>query len=80
MIYGCNPNLSSHGIDTIMDYGQGVMEELNWRKLGKEKWWVTSKGDAGKEHQAHDKIELVVGAAALLYRTKIRRHHPCSRR
>ncbi|KAF2176971.1 hypothetical protein K469DRAFT_605123 [Zopfia rhizophila CBS 207.26] len=39
MIYGYNSKLSSHGIDTIMDYGQGLMEELkkvrNTEKLRK---------------------------------------------
>ncbi|KAF2727898.1 hypothetical protein EJ04DRAFT_450416 [Polyplosphaeria fusca] len=28
MIYGYNSKLSSHGIDTIMDYGRGLTEEL----------------------------------------------------
>ena len=28
MIYGYNSKLSSHGIDTIMDYGRGLIEEL----------------------------------------------------
>jgi len=28
MIYGYNSKLSSHGIDTIMDYGRGLLEEL----------------------------------------------------
>ncbi|KAF1996776.1 hypothetical protein P154DRAFT_442615, partial [Amniculicola lignicola CBS 123094] len=28
MIYGYNSKLSSHGIDTIMDHGRGLMEEL----------------------------------------------------
>lgn len=28
MIYGYNSNLSSHGVDTIMDYGRGLLEEL----------------------------------------------------
>jgi protein SERAC1 len=28
MIYGYNSKLSTHGIDTIMDYGRGLMEEL----------------------------------------------------
>lgn len=28
MIYGYNSKLSSHGIDTIMDYSRGLMEEL----------------------------------------------------
>lgn len=28
MIYGYNSKLSSHGIDTIMDYGREMLEEL----------------------------------------------------
>jgi hypothetical protein len=28
MIYGYNSRLASQGIDTIMDYGRGLMEEL----------------------------------------------------
>jgi hypothetical protein len=28
MIYGYNSKLSSHGIDTIMDYGRELIEEL----------------------------------------------------
>ena len=28
MIYRYNSKLSSHGIDTIMDYGRGLIEEL----------------------------------------------------
>lgn len=28
MIYGYNSKLSSHGIDTIIDYGRELMEEL----------------------------------------------------
>ncbi|KFY86469.1 hypothetical protein V500_07615 [Pseudogymnoascus sp. VKM F-4518 (FW-2643)] len=28
MIYGYNSKLSTHGVDTIMDYGRGLMEEL----------------------------------------------------
>jgi hypothetical protein len=28
MIYGYNSKLASHGVDTIMDYSRGLMEEL----------------------------------------------------
>jgi hypothetical protein len=28
MIYGYNSKLLSHGVDTIMDYGRGLLEEL----------------------------------------------------
>lgn len=28
MIYGYNSKLSSHGVDTILDYGRELMEEI----------------------------------------------------
>jgi len=28
MIYGYNSKLASHGVDTIMDYGRGLIEEI----------------------------------------------------
>jgi hypothetical protein len=28
MIYGYNSKLSTHGVDTIMDYSRGLIEEL----------------------------------------------------
>jgi hypothetical protein len=28
MIYGYNSNLTTHGVDTIIDYGRGLIEEL----------------------------------------------------
>jgi hypothetical protein len=28
MIYGYNSKLSTHGVDTIRDYGRGLMEEI----------------------------------------------------
>lgn len=28
MIYGYNSKLTSHGVDTIMDYGRGLIEEI----------------------------------------------------
>ncbi len=28
MIYGYNSKLSSHGVETIMDYGRGLLKEL----------------------------------------------------
>ena len=40
MIYGYNSKLSSHGIDTIMDYGRAMLEEL-------KKVRNTEKVDAG---------------------------------
>jgi hypothetical protein len=40
MIYGYNSKLSSHGVDTIMDYGRGLIEELkkvrNTEEVSKE--------------------------------------------
>lgn len=40
MIYGYNSKLSSHGIDTIMDYGRELIEEI--KKIRSEKDVSTS--------------------------------------
>lgn len=38
MIYGYNSKLSSHGVDTILDYGRELMEEIkkirNMKEVG----------------------------------------------
>jgi hypothetical protein len=38
MIYGYNSKLSSHGVDTILDYGRELIEEIkqirNIREVG----------------------------------------------
>lgn len=34
MIYGYNSKLSSHGIDTIMDYGRELIEEIKKIRIG----------------------------------------------
>jgi hypothetical protein len=36
MIYGYNSKLSSHGIDTILDYGRELMEEIKKIRNTKE--------------------------------------------
>jgi hypothetical protein len=36
MIYGYNSKLSSHGIDTIMDYGREFLEKLKLIRNSKE--------------------------------------------
>ena len=36
MIYGYNSKLSSHGVDTILDYGRGLMEEIKRIRNTKE--------------------------------------------
>lgn len=36
MIYGYNLKLSSHGVDTILDYEQGLMEEIKKIRNTKE--------------------------------------------
>lgn len=41
MIYGYNSKLSTHGVDTIMDYGRGLMEELKKIRNTKEVSAVT---------------------------------------
>lgn len=36
MIYGYNSKLLSHGVDTILDYGQGLIEEIKKIRNTKE--------------------------------------------
>jgi hypothetical protein len=36
MIYGYNSKLSSHGVDTILDYGRELMEEIKKIRNTKE--------------------------------------------
>jgi hypothetical protein len=36
MIYGYNSRLSSHGVDTIMDYGREFLEEIKRVRYTKE--------------------------------------------
>ena len=36
MIYGYNSKLSSHGVDTILDYGRELMEEIKKVRNTKE--------------------------------------------
>lgn len=43
MIYGYNSKLSSHGVDTIMDYGRELIEEIkkvrNTDEVSTDKLW-----------------------------------------
>jgi hypothetical protein len=36
MIYGYNSKLSSHGVDTILDYGRELMDEIKKIRNNKE--------------------------------------------
>ena len=36
MIYGYNSDLSTRGVDTIMDYGRGLMDELKMVRNSEE--------------------------------------------
>jgi hypothetical protein len=44
MIYGYNSKLSSHGIDTIMDYGRELIEELKKVRYSDEVIIITTCG------------------------------------
>jgi hypothetical protein len=44
MIYGYNSKLSSHGIDTIMDYGRELIEELKKVRYSDEASIITTCG------------------------------------
>jgi hypothetical protein len=53
MIYGYNSKLSSHGIDTIMDYGRELMEELKKIRNTEEISACYVVLSRGYEHEAH---------------------------
>jgi hypothetical protein len=67
MIYGYNSKLTSHRVDTIMDYGRGLLEELKKVRSTEE----VSKETAllyMREHNADRHNLLATTAAALLHR------------
>jgi hypothetical protein len=67
MIYGYNSKLSTHGVDTIMDYGRGLIEELKKVRNAEE---VSALQSAALEqrHQANRSIPLAKKAAPVLHR------------
>lgn len=74
MIYGYNSKLSSHGIDTIMDYGRELLEELKQVRNTKEVGGVGSVRD--KPSLNTDTSDPIVEAAAsLLHRARFRRDY-----
>jgi hypothetical protein len=79
MIYGYNSKLTSHGVDTIMDYGRGLMEELKKVRKTDE----VSKETAllyMREHKADRHNLLAEAAATLLHCAQLWWHHTRSRR
>jgi hypothetical protein len=80
MTYGYNSKLSSHGVDTIMDYGRSLLEELKKIRSTEE----VSK-DAGcsygyvsvgvRKHEADICNALAATAATVLHRTHLWRYH-----
>jgi hypothetical protein len=53
MIYGYNSKLLAHGVDTIMDYGRGLMEELKKIRNTDEVSGTTGCGLREQRHQAN---------------------------
>src|SRR5436305_6988668 len=52
MIYGYNSKLSSHGIDTIMDYGRELIEELKKVRSAEEVSAVYHAVSLERKHEA----------------------------
>jgi hypothetical protein len=53
MIYGYNSKLSTHGIDTIMDYGREFMEEIKKIRNTKEVYCIRKVCFAKNERRAN---------------------------
>jgi hypothetical protein len=77
MIYGYNSKLSSHGVDTILDYGRELIEEI--KKIRNTK----KVGDAIRL-SIDSKCRLIVGLAPAetsdFHRAQLWRHYHGSRR
>ena len=54
MIYGYNSKLSSHGVDTILDYGRELMEEIKKIRNTKE------VGETLSDLSTDSKFELIL--------------------
>jgi hypothetical protein len=66
IIYGYNSKLLSYRIDTIIDYGWGLIEELKKiRNRGGKRCYKVLSGE--REHKANGYNALAKTAAALLY-------------
>jgi hypothetical protein len=78
IIYGYNSKLTSHGVDTIMDYGRGLLEELKKVRSTEEVSKETALSYM-REHRADRHDLLATTTAALLRRAQLWRHHtrPC---
>ena len=68
MVYGYNSKLSTHGIDTIMDYDRGLTEELKKVRNTEEVSTVYNLLSRRCKHKADGCNVLAKKAAALLHR------------
>ena len=66
MIYGYNSKLSTQGIDTIMDYGPELLEELK-KVRNTEDVSAAKEYTLEKRHDADDFILLAKKATPLLH-------------
>lgn len=79
MIYGYNSNLSSRGINTIMDYGRELLEELQKVRNTEEVSAVTTSPRM-RMHEADGCDALAETAAAILYRARLWWYYTYSRK
>lgn len=77
MIYGYNSKLSSHGIDTIMDYGRELIEEFK-KIRNTEDVSAVKTCPCERKHEADGCVALAETAAALLYCAQLWWHYTCS--
>jgi hypothetical protein len=78
MTYGYNSKLSSHGIDTIMDYDRELMEELK-KVRNTEEVCTVHRVSSNRKHDADMFNILAETAAAHLYCAQLWWYYTCSR-
>jgi hypothetical protein len=75
MIYGYNSKLLSNGIDTIMDYGRELMEEIKKVRNTEEVRAVNGAQLANRQHKADIYDLLAETATTFLHRAQFWRHY-----
>ena len=75
MIYGYNSKLLSNGIDTIMDYGRELMEEIKKVRNTEEVRAVNGAQPANRQQKADIYNLLAETATTFLHRAQFWRHY-----
>lgn len=72
IIYGYNSKLSTHKVNTILNYGRGLIEELKKVRNTKKVSATTGGVALEQQYQANELFLLAKEAALVLYRAQLR--------